>query len=67
MQTPCYSVKWTDVFSPPSTWNSLDNEDTCMPLAQDCPALLADSPSRHYTNTDAHSLSLWLPFLPIVQ
>ena len=38
-----------------------------MPLAQDCPAPLVDSPTGHYTNTGTHSSSLWLSFLAIIQ
>ena len=41
--------------------------DTRRPLAQDCLASLIDSPTRHHTNTGAHSSSLRLSFLAIVQ
>ena len=70
MRTPHHSIKWTDFCGPTSTWtvqNSLDNVDAGMPLAQDCPAPLVDSPTGHYTNTGSHSSSLWLSFLAIVQ
>ena len=67
---PHYSIKWTDFWVPVIPWtaqNVLDNADTAMPLAQDCLALLNDSPTGHYTNTGMHSSSLWLSFLAIIQ
>ena len=36
------------------------NVNTDMPLTQDCPVPLIDSPPGHYTNTGMHSSSLWL-------
>ena len=65
-----YSIKRTNFCGPASTWtvqNSLNNADAGRPLAQDCPALLVDSPTGHYTNTGTHSSRLGLPFLAIVQ
>ena len=49
---------------PAGTWtiqNSLDNADASRPLTQDCPALLIDSPTGHYTNTGSgtHNSSLF--------
>ena len=70
MWTPRYSIKRTDFCGPARPWtvqNSLDNADAGRPLAQDCPAALIDSPTGHYTITGAHSSSLWLSFLAIVQ
>ena len=52
---------------PANTWIVQNNADAGRPLAQDCPALLVDSPPGHYTNTGMHSSSLWLSFLAIVQ
>ena len=57
-------------FSPTSTrtvQNSLDNADACMPLMQDWPVPLIDSPTGHYNNTGTHSTSLWLAFLTSVR
>ena len=69
MRTPRYSIKADRFCGPTSTWtvqNSLNNADAGRPLAQDCLALLIDSPTGHYTNTGTHSPSLWLAFLAIV-
>ena len=69
MQTPRYSVKWTDFAVPlvPRLYKIHSIADAGRPHAQDCPAPLIDSPTGHYTNTGTHSYSLWLSFIPIVQ
>lgn len=38
-----------------------------MPLVQDCPAPIIDSPTGHYNNTVTYSSSLWLIFLASIQ
>ena len=46
MWTRRYSIKWTTLFGPFSTWtvhNSLDNAVTRLPLTPVCPPLLIDS------------------------
>ena len=69
MRTPRYSIEQTDFAVPlvPGLHKiSLNNVDTGRPLAQDCLALLVDSPTGRYTNTGMQSFSLWLSFLAIV-
>ena len=70
MRTLLLFCKAESFFGPTSTWtvqNSLDNVDAGRCLTQDCPALLIDLTTGHYTNTGMHSISLWLAFLASVQ
>ena len=55
MQTPGYSVKWTDFAVPLVPGLYKIHSDAGRPLAQDCPAPLIDSPTGHYTNTGMHT------------
>ena len=60
MQTPHYSIKRTDFVIPLVPGLYKVHADAGRPLAQDCSALLIDSPTGQYSS------SLWLSFLAIV-